>query len=679
MRFCWALFIVGLLVRADGARAETPWAAGPLIDQLTVTATRRAARVSDQPGTSATLRAGEIIFLRADHAAEALNRLPGVNIQRGSGQEHLTAIRSPVLTGGAGAGSFLYLEDGVPLRAPGFANVNGLFEAHTELARSVEVVRGPGSALYGSNAVHGLINVLTPEPSAMPERFIEGLWGRFGRGRLRGSISGRRGAHGLYAGLTLAHEDGFRQSSGLDQQKATLRYDYTKGPTHLTALVSGQNMNQETAGFIRGLNAYKNSALARSNPNPEAFRDSKSLRAALRWERKISSTVRFSLTPYGRWNEMDFRLHFLPGKALEQNGHSSAGLQSALYWTPTPHVSLITGWDVDITKGFLKETQTSASVGSFPQGVHYDYDVNALVLAGFVHGEWQASLRFRLIGGLRFEYSKYDYDNNTVSDTVGRFQRPADRTDIFRAATPKLGMVYDLALNTQIFMNYARGARAPQTTDLYRLQINQSVGDLREEKLDSFELGLRGEFLSGSYEIAGFYMKKRNFFFRDADGFNVTNGKTRHVGVEAQASFPLTPWLELAGSAAYARHTYDFNRPVSAQASENIASGNDIDTAPRWTGNLRAVWRPSLSLTAELEWVHMGRSFTDAANLNTYPGHDLFNARGAWALTEHVEVFVALRNLTNAAFATRADFAFGAARYFPGEPRALQGGLSLRF
>jgi len=48
------------------------------------------------------------------HPAEALNGVAGVNIHRGSGQEHLTAIRSPVLTGGAGAGSFLYLEDGVP-------------------------------------------------------------------------------------------------------------------------------------------------------------------------------------------------------------------------------------------------------------------------------------------------------------------------------------------------------------------------------------------------------------------------------------------------------------------------------------------------------------------------------------------------------------------------------------
>ena len=45
-----------------------------------------------------------------------------------SGQEHLIAIRSPVLTGGAGQGSFLILENGVPTRSPAFGNVNSLIE-----------------------------------------------------------------------------------------------------------------------------------------------------------------------------------------------------------------------------------------------------------------------------------------------------------------------------------------------------------------------------------------------------------------------------------------------------------------------------------------------------------------------------------------------------------------------
>ena len=82
--------------------------------------------------------AGEIAEIAAQHPAELLNREAGVFIHRGNGAEHLTAIRSPVLTGGAGAGGFLYLEDGIALRAPGFANVNGLFEDIGPLAGALE-------------------------------------------------------------------------------------------------------------------------------------------------------------------------------------------------------------------------------------------------------------------------------------------------------------------------------------------------------------------------------------------------------------------------------------------------------------------------------------------------------------------------------------------------------------
>ena len=76
-----------------------------LIDEVTVT--DRILEVDDQPEAIDLIPAVEARALV--HPSEALNAVAGVNIHRGSGQEHLTAIRSPVLTGGAGAGSFLYL------------------------------------------------------------------------------------------------------------------------------------------------------------------------------------------------------------------------------------------------------------------------------------------------------------------------------------------------------------------------------------------------------------------------------------------------------------------------------------------------------------------------------------------------------------------------------------------
>ena len=143
------------------------------------------------------------------HIQESVNRLPGVNFHRNSGQEYLAAIRSPVLTGTGSCGSVLTAEDGLPIRPTGFCNVNQLFEAHTEAATSIEALRGPGTAAYGSSALHGVINVRS---AALLSRAAQvgihvGAYG-FGCVRLSGS-----GDH-LRAALTLARDGGYRDDSG---------------------------------------------------------------------------------------------------------------------------------------------------------------------------------------------------------------------------------------------------------------------------------------------------------------------------------------------------------------------------------------------------------------------------------------------------------------------------------
>ena len=98
--------------------------------------------------------------LNAQHPKQIFRRLSGTWISRGSGQEHLTAIRSPILTGPGACGSFLILEDGLPIRPSGFCNVNGLIEAPFEIAKQIEVIKGPASSRYGANAMHGVINII---------------------------------------------------------------------------------------------------------------------------------------------------------------------------------------------------------------------------------------------------------------------------------------------------------------------------------------------------------------------------------------------------------------------------------------------------------------------------------------------------------------------------------------
>ncbi|MEO1310307.1 MAG: TonB-dependent receptor [Pseudomonadota bacterium] len=672
-----------VLVQEEPAAGEEIALADPLRPELiVVTGERRIVSLSETPRSVSVLTADELRFVDPDHPSEVLNRAAGVNIQRGNGVESLTAIRSPVLTGGAGAGSFLYLEDGVPVRSAGFANTNGLFESHIEIAEAVEVVRGPSGALYGANAVHGVIDVRTPE-SSLAERGFLSLSGDT-EDRYGGSLvlSGGRGRQAALIGVTAVTEDGFRADAGLDQQKLTLRHTYFGDAVTVRSVLGGYNLNQETAGFAQGDDAYLDATARRANAFPEAYRDSAGARASSRVEIELGETE-VVLTPFARWTEMEFLQHFLPSRAIEDTGHWSVGAQSGVYHQASERLELIAGLDIERTRGFLKENQTIPDVFSFTQGVHYDYSVVAHHVSPFAKASYQLTARLEASLAARIDYTRYAYDNELEGEpeVVGRFRRAADRADAFTTASPKASLLYRTDAGA-IYASYARGARPPQTTDLYRLQINQQAGEVDPETIDAAELGWRGAAGPLDWDLAAFAMEKRNFFFRDADGFNVPDGKTRHIGLEWRVRFEPAAWATLETAGTLAEHTYRFSRDIGAIGgldSEDISEGDEVDAAPTTLANTRLTLRPSRALRLEAEWVHVGAYFLNASNTEEYPGHDILNLRAAVRLPRDVEAFAALRNALDAFYAERADFAFGNERYFPAEERTLAFGLRARF
>ena len=137
-------------------------ASNEALSEIVVTGQRRKQPALRYPGNIERLNRALIDGVLHQHVHQLMTRVAGVWVSRGSGQEHLTAIRSPVLTGPGSCGGFLFLENGIPIRPAGFCNVNQLFEIDTEQAQSIEVIRGPGNAMYGSNALHGIVNVLMP-------------------------------------------------------------------------------------------------------------------------------------------------------------------------------------------------------------------------------------------------------------------------------------------------------------------------------------------------------------------------------------------------------------------------------------------------------------------------------------------------------------------------------------
>ena len=631
----------------------------------------------------------ELNALDAQHPKQIFRRSPGVWISRGSGQEHLTAIRSPVLSGPGACGSFLVLEDGLPVRPTGFCNVNGLFETFLEMASGVETITGPASARYGANAMHGVINILSKPINSENKFYVNIGPNNYKNFKVRTGNKEDWSLDGFFA-----NNDGFRDQSGYDQQKIKVQSNFTFSSWNASLKATLTNLNQETAGYVNGLDSYKDEDFSKRNFNPDAYRDANSQRISLRLTRNNGNTLN-SITPYIRSNDMKFFQHFLPGTPLEENKHKSVGLIFQKI-SDYESYSLIRGLQVDLAKAELIETQQNALTNSSafnnatrPKGKHYDYEVDSIVYAIFAGIEnFNLNENLNFFADARAEFIEYDYSNKMNSGNTREdgtkcgfggcyYNRPADRTDDFNEVSARIGIVTNYEY-LNYFAQISLGFRPPQINEAYRLQKKQNVSDLDSETLTMIEIGSKYDLDMINGSISFYQSKKKNSIFRDSENFIIDNGKTDHQGIELSLNWLINAANTISTNITYGDHKYDFATDTSMR--EKIRIGNKIDTAPRLMANL--IWDLNVNedsfLAFEVE--HMSAYYTDAANLHEYEGHTLYHARFKRDLSDSLNTYFRVENIFDKRYAERADFnAFGGDRYFPGLPREFYIGLEYTF
>jgi iron complex outermembrane receptor protein len=657
----------------------------PSIETVVVTASRRDDDSRTLAASIGVIDTQSIKMTAHSHINEVANQVAGAWISRGNGQEHLTAIRSPSYTGAGACGEFLMAENGIPLRATGFCNVNQLFEVNSEQAERIEILKGPGYAFHGSNAVHGVINVIT-----MPSTIEEG--GNIGielgphsytRGKLvAGTVSG---AHSVQVKLHSEYDGGYKDSSDYHQSKLNLAHIYEGSDWRVSSMLSATDLDQETAGYLEGFEAYKDEDIKNDNPNPNAYRKASSIRFSSSFVTVGDANTQWTITPYIRQSDMEFLQHFVPWQPVEKNGHISAGVQTASYTQLNDAIELKAGLDIEYASGWLEEFQADPDPfnnPSRPQGFHYDYDVTAYTAAPFVALNAQLSDELALNIGLRNESTRYDY-NNKLSDgsacdasvTNCRFTRPADSKDSFNDWSPSADLSYNFASTHMAYVKVANGFRAPQTTELYRLQEGQNIANIDSVELDSMELGFKGSWEMLQYDVAIFDMEKSNFIFRDSDRNNIDGGESTHTGIELAATLVFNPMFDLTLAGTIAKHQYDNDINIS---SVNI-KGNDIVTAPRKTANVQLGINTTDNSRVVVELVHMGEYYLDAENTHKYDGHNVLNIRANWQASEQLGFSARLINASDEDYAERARFNFGDYQYFVGEPRGLYLGADYSF
>jgi outer membrane receptor protein involved in Fe transport len=652
------------------------------LTEVVITAQRRPEPMLQIAGSVSQVTPRTDGRLDLDHYASALNTVPGVFVQRGSGQESLIAIRSPVLTGAGACGAFLLLEDGMPLRPTGFCNVNEMFEVNTTQAAAIEVLRGPASQSYGANGVHGAINVITPAVAELAQAQVAIESGADDFLGARVSLAGDR----LAMQALLRRDGGFRAQSPVEEYKWNLAFDDVAADGQLKLRLAATRLDQRTAGFVRGFEAYRDPVLRVSNPNPEAFRNAEAQRASIRWVREACDRCREEWHGVLRRSEMTFLQHFLLGKPLESNEQTSArvGWRRSTPWNNFLEITL--GAEAEWADTSLLEVQTGPTLeGSAaarairPAGRHYDYrtTVTGMALHAAVRGDYP---RYAWTLGLRADGTRYDYDNRMLSGNTTEdgtpcafggclFSRPEDRRDEFGNLSPRLELGWKPTDRHFTYIAASTGFRPPEITELYRLQRTQRVADLNSESISALELGWRHVSERSFWQIAAFDQRKRDLIIRDANGFNATGGRSHHRGLEWEWRQQIgTAWL-IGSSGTLARHRYDFDAII--EGGETIVRGRDIDTAPRRLHSVMLRWTPHADWNLALRGTEVGPYYADAGNQFRYEGHRTASLAVSWQAHPEWRVTLDIDNLTDERYADRADYAQGSWRYFPGRDRSV--------
>ncbi|MEW6313984.1 MAG: TonB-dependent receptor [Pseudomonadota bacterium] len=679
------------------------------LDEITVTGTREAQRKAETPATVDVIQGEDLRAARPAHPTQIMGRVPGVWVNVTGGEGHQTAIRQPLTTNPV----YQYLEDGIPTRSTGFFNHNALYEINLPQAGGIEVNKGPGTALYGSDAIGGVVNVLTRPAPLAPEAEASGELGGYGWKRLLLSGGNTVGDNGYRVDLNLTTTKGWRQTTGYDRQSATARLDRALGNDAVLKLVATySNIDQQTAGSstIVESDYLDNPTL---NYTPVSFRKVKAFRLSAAYENQLSGDALLSLTPYYRNNSMDllanWSLSYDP--TVYNTRNQSFGVQAKYRRDFAPmRARLIVGVDVDHSPGSRKEDSivtTNVGAGATRQYIAYtvgtriyDYDVAYQGVSPYLHGELSPLPQLRVTAGLRYDDISYDYRNNLASgaSVVGNknYGHAPDTTTHYTHASPKLGLTYAFSDNFNVFAAYNHAFRAPSEGQLFRppsssnAVLAQTVAlaatQLKPIKVDSYEMGVRGKGDTGlGYEVSLYRMEKRDdvVSYRDPATTATTStnaGKTLHQGIEIGVNAEPVKTLRLDLAYSYAKHTYEDWNVVTGTINSNL-SGKEMETAPRTIANLRLTYAPGFmnggSLGAEV--VTLGNYWMDQNNTQKYSGHDLLNLSASYPVGG-LELFARVNNVADKRFAESASYSTNNGRVFaPGLPRTVYAGLQYRW
>lgn len=656
------------------------------LDAVVVTASRVVEKVKETPATLNIVASDELEDIKFKNPSEVLNRLPGIYTHDFGGESELTSIRVPThFTNGY----TVVLVDGIPTSSYGSGSSGQISELNNRNIDRIEVVKGPSSALYGSNAIGGIINIITRDPSPGSE---VNVWGEYGddeqySGGVSASGSGRKLSYNL--DLNYKDSEGWRDHSAIDKKAGTAKIQFPPTESSLLGVkIDLLSMVDESGGSLdeadfeadwqHSYYTFNETTLDKSvaTLTYNYFLEDSEIKAVLSYKKIDHTTlpnynirqITYGPPPAFGGHNGDYHGYFNDIQGNDSNFQLIYSRDMAPWRS-----KLIIG--VDAEYGETETDQDNLEITWDPAEKLYTsysflsdnkwYDITTEVASPYLQLAASPLERLRITVGGRYDNVTYEVDDKLDPTPSG-----ASGDKDFSEFSPKIGATYEISRDLNVYTSFSKGFVVPTTSQLFTSQGSNDM--LEPEKAKNYEVGFRSFFLDRKvgFDVAAYSMEITDKIYSSSYGQPYTNvAETSMEGIETVLA--LRPVEMVSLSCAY---TYTHNKFEVFGTS----SGNTLPRSPDHHLNVRLTLMPFTGFQAEIEVDDVSSQYADDANLVSYSRPTLVNLRTSYDWND-VSLWAHVLNLTDEQYATYVSGTYGDIGYYSGKPLTFFAGLSYRF
>jgi len=697
-----AISITGPVDKISISLAE----AGSQLDEVVVSAQKSDENPQTLPISVSALSATKVTDYKIWNTKDITAIVPNLYSANPGDNRNVTGIRGIVTTSYDPAVA-TYI-DGV--------NQFGLdtYIAQLEDIERIEVLRGPQGTLYGRNAMGGVINIITKQPTNDVHGFAQVDYGNIGQQRYSLGVRGPLIKDKLFLGVSGIYSqlDGFYinkyTNSKFDKQHSFMGNYYLKylATDRLSFTLNVKNVENRNDGSF-ALAGNPTAALATPyvvNQNAgttlmdNIFNSSLSVKysgSAFNFSSQTAyqTNYRYYNTPIdGDFSPLD-AVTIVNNYGKDYN-NVKVLTQEVKFSSPASSTSAIK-W-VGGLYGFYNDNPVK-------QGTHFGADgpllgapfpnftsiatnkTKSLGAAAFGQGTYSVTSDLDVIVGLRYDYE------HVKQNVLGEFQMDGQPSSVsrpdtsakanFKAFSPKAGLAYRVNGNHNLFATYSRGFRAGGLSDLGSDPSQPPLYAYNPESSNNFEVGSKNTFANGRVRanVTVFYTTVNNaqvptLVLPAAITIVQNAGKLESKGAELELAINVVKGLELDYNAGYTDAKYK-TLLLASNGSTVDLNGNRQVFTPKVTSMLGLTYGHKVgqvNLSAHGDWRYLGEQYFDLANQIKQGSYHLINGR-VGASYKNVDLFFWGANLFNKRY---IDYAYDFGASHLGNPRTI--GVSLR-